>query len=1046
MFHQGVVTARDASLLGEGELVQADDCIYRPNDPAIWKAPGRTAYGTVQSDAVASVTVSSANALLTKANGFGTDVSSTTTLGSKTVTSAAGFTAGMIGQRVYGSGIPSGTYVTTFTSSSSIEISVPATASATVTLTFSTYEPGMYLKGTRITTDATILSVDSASQLTMSANGLTSGTDTVTISSKIKALLYLAFDSSRTDQLIAYANSRLYKSNYTAATGTFASFLTGLVNGGTEHMEAIKSGEAYFLLSPGNTPRRVGYKDASGTDTLTGRAMGMQPVTKFIAQRITASWSSTLGNATYYFVVTEVFNPGESDEVEGTFDGDPQFITISDYLTQGIRIYHNAAGDTTSVNDGTNGTNRATHWRVYMAPGQSTITPIPAFHLYRRVADVDVTQAFIDLRDSNPTTAFANGSATDSVGFTNPFAAPSGTVGSIATQAIASVAGTNGAFTLTTASSIASLRIGMPAYANNVAAGAVILQLETGSPNTITLDKANVGTVSGTVNFGPSSARDSSPAYSPNVAGVGIRVSNFGFINSNQYSGRAVIGVEVRINYLWRVIFGNGNSGEDRGFNVSMLVGGSPTNTKLNVGHRTGQGSSATFGSNRYGNISVGGSGDTWGRVWNTGLQDFVDGNFFVRVGVAASGVFQEHFIDTIEVKVFFSGKDVDLDGEEFRTVIFTTQVGETVTIGAAGPPPLCDTGDIIDGQLVVNDLSQDGLIWASLPDEHEAFPKLYKANVTDRRKDVVMVIRRVGPVGIIFCRNSIKRLNYFPTEIDSDATRGRAWEDIANDNGAASKKGVIVFDLPGRGVVAAYVANNGLWLTDGITCWKANRDLDWPATVSISALGSAELRNYPRLYLLALYYTPAGGTLNSKVIYFSYDPAHLKEGYQLAAVGPTQCRAASAVRTDLTGQSNLLTGNSTDGKVYLEDNGNTSADANVTIAPTIVSRLIYPSDVGGQARIERAWLRVASNGNATTGVCSALIRRQDIGANLTDGTAEAFTTDATSLAGDRLVAIGLDANGEAVQLKITKADLDAAFRLHYASLLGEDYGLEKHR
>ena len=39
----GLVTSRDASLLIEGELSQASDSEYRPNNPAVWKINGRTA-------------------------------------------------------------------------------------------------------------------------------------------------------------------------------------------------------------------------------------------------------------------------------------------------------------------------------------------------------------------------------------------------------------------------------------------------------------------------------------------------------------------------------------------------------------------------------------------------------------------------------------------------------------------------------------------------------------------------------------------------------------------------------------------------------------------------------------------------------------------------------------------------------------------------------------------------------------------------------------------------------------------------------------------
>lgn len=41
---QGLVTSRHASLLASGELTRADDCRYRVNNPALWRAWGRTQY------------------------------------------------------------------------------------------------------------------------------------------------------------------------------------------------------------------------------------------------------------------------------------------------------------------------------------------------------------------------------------------------------------------------------------------------------------------------------------------------------------------------------------------------------------------------------------------------------------------------------------------------------------------------------------------------------------------------------------------------------------------------------------------------------------------------------------------------------------------------------------------------------------------------------------------------------------------------------------------------------------------------------------------
>jgi len=47
MFNGGLVTARDPATLQPGELVQADNAVYQPNDLGIHKVRGRTKYNAV---------------------------------------------------------------------------------------------------------------------------------------------------------------------------------------------------------------------------------------------------------------------------------------------------------------------------------------------------------------------------------------------------------------------------------------------------------------------------------------------------------------------------------------------------------------------------------------------------------------------------------------------------------------------------------------------------------------------------------------------------------------------------------------------------------------------------------------------------------------------------------------------------------------------------------------------------------------------------------------------------------------------------------------
>ena len=47
----GFVNARDESSLADGELSRCDDAYYKPNDPGIWKAKGRSAFNSTSEDA-----------------------------------------------------------------------------------------------------------------------------------------------------------------------------------------------------------------------------------------------------------------------------------------------------------------------------------------------------------------------------------------------------------------------------------------------------------------------------------------------------------------------------------------------------------------------------------------------------------------------------------------------------------------------------------------------------------------------------------------------------------------------------------------------------------------------------------------------------------------------------------------------------------------------------------------------------------------------------------------------------------------------------------
>ena len=183
----------------------------------------------------------------------------------------------------------------------------------------------------------------------------------------------------------------------------------------------------------------------------------------------------------------------------------------------------------------------------------------------------------------------------------------------------------------------------------------------------------------------------------------------------------------------------------------------------------------------------------------------------------------------------------------------------------------------------------------------------------------------------------------------------------------------------------------------------------------------------YPKLYILAMYYVPYGGTRRTKALYFSYHPTHLKAGFQMAAVGPVSVQAGSADSFLLSGLSRLATGHATDGKVYIEDSGTTDENS-VVVAPTVRTRRYYASGPGREGRIERLLLCTDAAGNTTTGAYAAAIYRQNQGEVLT----LAHSVNGDTVNGG-LSELWPDDSVETFEVELTKTTAQtAAFRLHY--------------
>jgi len=1040
----GIVQVRHPVMLQPGELQAAAECILRPGDTALHKAPGRTAYGTVRSVALSTTTAN--NTTLTAGAGvFGTDFTSVVrVIGSPIITKAAGFGVPEVdyqaGQAVVGTGIPAGAVIRrAFANGTDIELTLNASSSGTSTATICNtsggLHPGMYIVGSGIPVVTTIASIQSATQLTMSNPATNALPASRTFSSQVQGLRALTFDHGFSDLLLAKADDKVYTSPLTTITGTFTELAHGLSQNVEAILETIQYRNRHVYLTGYDPPRVLYWKDSGSGKTVQERALGMQPVADFVGPAITTgSWSSLADfqNGWYYFLVTEVAIFGNNEEVESTYIGKPKGVQITTYTTQAITVtYTNTASQ--PVNDGNYGHNTATHWRVYMAPKQSEQFPVPDLSVFVRVAEVPIGTTSVTLADTNPSQA--GYSAEVGADGANLALFPGGSTNAISQVAAQSKPCTiAGGSNILTAAAFGTVSAGMYINdANNrIPYGTTVIAVLPGATSLL-MSKVATSSSSGTetVWFGNKSTFDSAFAVCPvnsDATRRGGIFGQFGIQNIGGFSTGTITGIQIDI--IGRFLSG----GADAGFTVEVARNKTSTfSTTGRVAQFKGLPSFATS------QVTLGGQFDLWG-VASWVPADFIDGatTFGVRLrkNYGSDGESLDHLIDGIKVTIYAGGNNINLDGEPFRTVIISDQLGQSFGSGARGPAPIASTGDVFDGMLLLNDTTDESVLCASLPDEEESFPDVYRIPIESKDNDKIRVIRKVQNIVVIGCLNSIKRLNYFPRETDPDFTRGRCYEDIASDHGMVCSRAAKLIGLQGAGSVLVYLSHDGLRFTDGVHTHFLNSDIDWQNLIEPTLIQRSVLEVYPKLSLLALYYVPAGQTRKIRVMYFSYHPTHVKPGPRLPAVGPVTCESGSAVSLLLNGKTYLMTGHSQDGKVYVEDSATAGEPVDASggvIEPNIITRR-FASTPGHTMRTERVFILTDADGTSTTGGFTALIFVQNEAQALTQVQSE--VNKETSVGG--LITLWLDNEAETFEVRLSKSESSgqtSELAIHYLGL-----------
>lgn len=287
--------------------------------------------------------------------------------------------------------------------------------------------------------------------------------------------------------------------------------------------------------------------------------------------------------------------------------------------------------------------------------------------------------------------------------------------------------------------------------------------------------------------------------------------------------------------------------------------------------------------------LSLGSSTDRWFPTDKAGLSDTdFDGNFMVVLGF--SKPLTSVGVDYLKVYVYY-GSSVD------STVVFPTVVytfGDiTSQVAKNFPPPSSSTGDLFQDSLVVNDVSNPSLVRYSFPGEPEYFPPTYYVDMETKENDRVTAIRTVNNRILIGMRNSMIRMNYLPTERDSDFNRGQAIDIVSKNIGCYNERCMCTFTIDGQSEQVAWVSDKGIHTSDAYNYITRTKNQNWRNFISLSSTSNPiALLNDPETRCLRFYYrNDSLGNETYMCLHLSYDRADIDKDGNFKVSGPVHMR-----------------------------------------------------------------------------------------------------------------------------------------------------------
>jgi hypothetical protein len=188
--------------------------------------------------------------------------------------------------------------------------------------------------------------------------------------------------------------------------------------------------------------------------------------------------------------------------------------------------------------------------------------------------------------------------------------------------------------------------------------------------------------------------------------------------------------------------------------------------------------------------------------------------------------------------------------------------------------PPALSTifGPFNDSLLGVSPLEPRNLRF-SAAGYPESWPETYGIPLdTHRRDEIVVGVMLPGRIGV-FCIDSVHAVYRLPRDSDSIFAPGEMSKVIADTRGCASRRGATVFTPPGSDGLVAFVARDGIWLSDLSSSPVPVTDkVDWEGRISTLNLSSCRLVDDPRnRRLVFLYRRETDTTYSTGIWYLDY-------------------------------------------------------------------------------------------------------------------------------------------------------------------------------